>query len=190
MKNYKIVLVSLFVLVMLAGSAQLMARGAERRGMGAGYCDPGCTMHGMGKAGYGLDLTEEQMDKLHALKIEHEKKMIDLKAEMKKLELGMKEEMMKDSPSKNDMMKHVDKMMELKGKAKRAKLEMIFDAKKIMPDDKWKMFVRHHMMKEKYGRGERMGCCSGMGMKGHSGCGGRGEMRMKMMKKECEMEKK
>ncbi len=118
--------------------------------------------------------------------------MIDLKAELRKLELGMKEEMMKDSPGKNSMMKHVDKMMDLKGRMKKARVEMMFEARKIMPEDKWKMFIRHHMKRGMHGKGDRMGCCGDMGMKGRSGCGKHGKMnKMKGgMKSHCDTEMK
>ncbi len=174
MKNYStMALVSLLVLI-LAGSAGVMALTPEHCGMGTEGYVPG-RMEGMAKQDCGLGLTEEQMEKLHALKLEHQKKMIDLKAEMKKLELGMQEEMMK-APDRESMMKHVDKMMELKVRMKKARIKMIFDAKKIMPEDKWKILLRHHMGRDRHEMGRSMGC-GGMVKGRHKKYGGHHETK-------------
>ncbi|MBD3179461.1 MAG: hypothetical protein GF417_07520 [Candidatus Latescibacteria bacterium] len=190
MKNYRIFVMALFVLVMMAVAAPVTALTPDDCSAGSAECSPGCHAgekeHGS-ECGCDLDLNDEQKDKLHKLKIEYEKDMIDMKAELKKLELGMKEEMMKESPDKNSMMKHVDRVFEIRGKMKKGWLDMVFDAKKIVPADKWKGFIRCQMMHRRhpweYARARRArmmkdhGCGAHTGMK--KGCGDHRGMEMK-----------
>jgi len=161
MRSFRISVSAFFVLLMVLGSAHLLADAHENCGSG----------HHMKGEECELDLTDKKKEKLHKLKIDHQKKMIDFSSKMKKLELGIKEEMLKDSPGKDAIMEHVDKMMDVKHNMKKARIEMIFDARKIMPEDKWKLFIRHHMKHGCHGKDERCehGSRMKMGRKGRAG---------------------
>lgn len=110
-----------------------------------------------------LDLDEAQKAQLHELKYELKLAVIDLKADLQKLKLELKYEMMKDEPAKKTVDKLVTDIGATQTKMKKLHIDLAFKAKKILKPEQWKKFIKQHMQKGRRGSG---GCCS---PGGHSG---------------------
>jgi hypothetical protein len=61
-----------------------------------------------------LNLNEEQQSKIEQLKINHEKQMVDLKAELDKREISLKELKQKINFSRNDYISSIERINEIK----------------------------------------------------------------------------
>jgi len=155
----------------------------------------------------------QKMDKETSLKIE--KLRIDLKlrnVDLEKKRDGIHEQLLKEFTSENPNRKTIDKlaaeMRDVQASMMSNRHDFLFEARKLLTPDQFKMFMMHH------GRGMGQGCCKGgmgghdcmsgsgcgmMGKEGHScmsgsGCGGRegmgagrcGGKDMKVIKIECE----
>ena len=116
-----------------------------------------------------LDLDDAQKAKLHELKYQLQVAVIDLKADLQKLELEIKHEMMKDEPSKKAVDKLVTDIFATKAKMKKLHIDLAFKAKEFLKPEQWKKFIKQHMQKGHGGKG----CC---------GSGGHGGMLQKRMK--------
>lgn len=122
----------------------------------------------------GLNLDEAQLEQLHELKYDLKMAAIDLKAELKKLRLQMKRELMKDEPSKKEVDRLVSEIGTIRTKMQKLRIDHLFEAKKILKPEQWKMFIKHHGMM--HGRRGMAGCCPGgrdgrMQRRMHRGCG-------------------
>ena len=113
-------------------------------------------MGGMrGECGHGykgLDLDQEQQTKMEKLKLEHKLAGVDMRAEQAKLRLQMKEEMMKDEPSRKALEKYSKGMAVNREKMQMMRIDHMLDVRKILNPEQWKIFARHH-----YDREGRMG---------------------------------
>ncbi len=127
-----------------------------------------------------LGLDDEQKAKLHELKYELKLASIDLKADLQKLKLELKHEMMKDEPAKKTVDKLVTDIGATQTKMKKLHIDLAFKAKKILKPEQWKKFIKQHMAQGHSGRGR----CGSMGhggmmqkrmkiMRGGAGCGSR-----------------
>ncbi len=98
----------------------------------------------------GLNLTEKQTAKLETKKMDHCKKMIQLKANLAIAKLE-KQKMIKDRNFKSEeVKKQIEKIMDIKTEMQMAKLEVLAKLSDILTDDQWKQFST---MITKRGRG-------------------------------------
>jgi len=111
-----------------------------------------------------MGLNSEHAAELQKLKLKSEQSEIDLKAKIKKIHLSMKMEMMENDPKIGTIEKLSDKLALAKGELHKNKIRFIFDAKKVLPDKEWKLFLKKHM---------QMGCgmedCNKRGTGMHGG---------------------
>jgi len=122
----------------------------------------------------GLNLNDEQKAKMAELRVKNQIEMVELRAEVKKLHLMIKQELMKPEPSKKQILALVDKINAVKEKIATKRVEHLFKVKSILTPEQWKVFVsRFHLC--------------GDGMHGGKGCGGgcRGMMGAKKGARPC-----
>jgi hypothetical protein len=140
----KIVAVSMVALILVIVPLMLVAQ--EKKGHEK--------MHG-GQLG----LDEKTREVIANLKIEHRIKVIDLRAEMMKLRLQIKQEWMSEKPSQDKLNKLTKQIGDLRTEIQKSRIDFLFEAKKNLTDEQWKKFLRHHkhmgregMMKRRAGR--------------------------------------
>lgn len=121
-------------------------------------------------------LNEEQMEKMEKLHLHHQQEIVDIDAGIKKANLKIREEFMSDAPDMKTLEGLVEKLTALKGKKQKSKIGMMLEAKKIMPAEHWKIFVKNH-----FDGSCSHAKCGSKGMRGGSGCG----KGMKGMKAGC-----
>ena len=118
-----------------------------------------------------LEVSEEQRAQLGELKLEQQIASIKLGAELKILNIQLKQELAKDDPSAKELDNLVSKIYATKQKLHKGKIDLQLKMRKILPKQ-WK-----HLK----------GCCGGMGTHGSMmmDCmgGGCGEMGGQMVKK-------
>ena len=102
-----------------------------------------------------LNLTDEQKDKIQQLRIEHQKAMIDLRADMQKKKLALKELTAKGNYSRNDYLNLVNDINSARNKIEAARANHRMDVYSTLDDQQKKTFDKMPMMG---GKGfERMG---------------------------------
>jgi len=99
-----------------------------------------------------LDLTDQQEEQIETLRLKHQKEMIDLKADLKKQELTLKELKSKKNFTRNDFLNTVKKISEAKNNIALAQANHKMDVYELLTDeqkDKWLKFGdrMHHRMK-------------------------------------------
>lgn len=70
-----------------------------------------------------LDLTDEQQEMIHSVKIETRKQIIPLRAEIELKELELRNEMVTDSPNRNTIMKLAEDISDIELQIKQTKLD-------------------------------------------------------------------
>jgi Spy/CpxP family protein refolding chaperone len=93
-----------------------------------------------------LNLTDEQKDKIEQLGIEHQKAMIDLRADMLKKRLAMKELMNKGNYSRSDFLNMVNDINAARDKIATARANHRMDVYELLNDQQKKIFNDHPMM--------------------------------------------
>jgi Spy/CpxP family protein refolding chaperone len=170
----------MIILVPVALSAQKMHMEKMHKEMGC--------MH----EGKGMNLDPEQKLAIEKLKLEHKLANIDIKAEQMKLKEQIKEELLKDEPSKKAIEGYMKKIAANREKMQKSRLDHALEVKKVLSPEQWKMFVEHHW--DGMGRMDhgKCGCHSGsmraprgMGKKG--GCGMRPHMEGRGTGEGCKM---
>lgn len=101
-----------------------------------------------------LDLSEEQMEAMAAMRTAHRMAMIDLRAEQKKLRLEMMTELRKSDPDRGKLEATIDKLSTVREKIEKQRLGHLLSVRDVLNDDQWKVFLRrHHGMRAGMGRG-------------------------------------
>jgi Spy/CpxP family protein refolding chaperone len=125
-----------------------------------------------------LDLTKDQETKIEALRIEHQKKMVDMRADLEKALLEKKQLLAKGDYSRNDFINVTNKLSKIREtmNTSRANHQMdIYDLLDKTQKEKWNSFQSERPGKG--GKGFR-GCGNGPGNgKGFHRGGGRGQGR-------------
>ncbi len=110
----------------------------------------------------GLDLSEDQIDKLKAERLKNQKQMIKWEAELKILHLDIKSESHKDQPNLSRVEKLAQQIGELKGKMMATRVKSVIYLRSILtPEQKKKMdemqldFGRRGFHDQKGHRGKR-----------------------------------
>lgn len=159
MRTLQLVILAL-VFTITAGFAQEMAM-------------PGCAekqMHSPMKQGLEmLDLTPEQTEKIDAIKVATEKKVIPVKSDIELKRLDLEKEMKADTPDRKRIMMLVKDIHALELEIKQAKIEQHLDIRGVLtPEQRAEWSKQMH-------KGMKLdvmeGCC---------------EKRIKIIKKSCE----
>ena len=101
----------------------------------------------------GLD--DEQREKLENLMMDHRLNTIDLRAEVQKLRLMMKKEFLKSEPSRKELDKLTDEISAIQKKLQKGRVEHILNVKKILTDDQFRSFLKHHRWEGERRMGKR-----------------------------------
>ncbi len=88
-----------------------------------------------------LNLTEEQEKKIDDLELQHEKKMIDLRAELDKTKLMKRELIKKGNFNKNDYLEAEEKIMQAENKIKMEKARLKMDKYSLLDENQKKNFM-------------------------------------------------
>jgi hypothetical protein len=134
--NTKLIVVCAVVLA-IAVPASLLAGKRQHRG------------HGMMR-----DLDDEQIEKLHMLKLEHRIGNIELKAEAQKLRLELTQELLQDDPDKKRLGMLIEQIGTVKEKIQKNRIDHLLRVKTVLSDDQWKRFIRRRMTM-RHGRRDR-----------------------------------
>ncbi len=149
-------------------------------------------MMGMGDkmaTGDQLNLTDQQKESMQNLMLQHQKAMVQTKADLKLAQLELREIMMKTKVDEKAALNQVDKISKIKADIAKAKMQNRLAMRKVLTDEQLAKAVKmhggprgfeKHMMK--FGRGEK-GCCGG----GEMGCGPGMGMGMEMGMPGCDM---
>ncbi len=114
-----------------------------------------------------LELTDDQVAKIKDFSFAHQNAMIDLRADLKKAQLKMKQEAHVDNPSKAAVLAGTKEINVIKGRIAEARVNHRFDVRAVLTAeqlDKWKDCQKNFA--GKHGRG-------GRGVKGHPGFHGK-----------------
>ena len=103
-----------------------------------------------------LNLTDEQKDQIDQLRIEHQKAMIDLRADMQKQRLAMQELMQKGNYTRADYLNMVNQMNAARDKIATARANNRMDVYELLTDQQKKIFNEHQMMGGRFGEGRGM----------------------------------
>jgi Spy/CpxP family protein refolding chaperone len=93
-----------------------------------------------------LNLTEKQEDQIAALRSDFQLKMIDLNADLQKLELKLKAKVHTDDPDRNAIHKAVDKISEKEGEIQKLRLDHRLEVRSLLTDEQRKTFNSMPMM--------------------------------------------
>lgn len=162
----------LTMLIIFAAASMLQAQ--------IGHCDRpiGSGMHhrGFGDGHFPLmeckeelSLTDEQTDKIGNINFEFRNKMIDLKAEMEKLQLSKRHEMKSDNPDKAKVLMLTKQINDVHGRIAESNVEHKFTLREVLTKEqleKWQDC--RHKCKNRCGNSPRLdapGDGSGRGMK-------------------------
>lgn len=92
-----------------------------------------------------LNLTDEQKDQFADIRLQNEKKDIELQSQIKLTRLEKREEMLKDSPDKSTILSLTEKITNLQGERKTNKIEMMFAMRELLTPEQieiWKTSCR------------------------------------------------
>ncbi len=93
-----------------------------------------------------LKLTDDQKDKIEQLRIEHQKAMIDLRADMQKKSLALKELMRKGNYSRSDYLNLANDISSARDKIAAARANHRMDVYELLDDQQKKIFNEMPMM--------------------------------------------
>ncbi len=117
-----------------------------------------------------LNLTDDQKAKIEDLMIAHQKAMVDLRADLQKKRLDMKDLIHKGNFSRSDFLNAVKAVNVSRDKIAEAKANHMMDVYQLLTDQQKKMFSEIPMMMQ----GKMGDCCKMMD--------GKGPMKMPGMK--------
>lgn len=108
-----------------------------------------------------LNLTEDQSDKFDELRSENHKVMIDLRAELEKKQVEMRELQKSENLSRADLLAKVEEINEIKNQKALLKANHQMNVYEILDDPQKEMWREHHSKKmmgrnDKFNRKERM----------------------------------
>ncbi len=109
-----------------------------------------------------LNLSDKQLEEIAKIRTEAQLKVVDLRANIQKYRLKIKEEMLKDNPSEKVVQNYASKINELQGKIKNINIDKRFKIFNLL-DDNQKKIAKKKML--------------------NFGNAMRGKMRGKMMKR-------
>lgn len=93
-----------------------------------------------------LNLTDDQKDKIEQLKLKHQEEMIDLRADMQKKRLAVKELRQKGNYSRSDFLNLVNDLSASRSKIAAARANHRMDVYELLTDQQKQTFNRMPMM--------------------------------------------
>ena len=114
-----------------------------------------------------LNLTDAQKDKIEQLRLKNQEEMIDLRADMQKKRLAIKELKLKGNYSRADYINLVKDLNASRDKISTARANHRMDVYEMLTDQQKEIFNRMPMMEGRHGKGRCM-------MDGHRMMDGRG----------------
>ncbi|RKZ08983.1 hypothetical protein DRQ05_00530 [bacterium] len=119
-----------------------------------------------------LNLNEDQKAKIAELKVNHQMDVVEPRAKVKKLNLMLRQELMKAEPSRKNIDSILGKIGDVKALLAKKKIDHLFELKKVLTPEQWKKLVsrmpmeRMGEMHKRMMRRGMMGKCMGKGMMG------------------------
>jgi Spy/CpxP family protein refolding chaperone len=113
-----------------------------------------------------LSLTDQQVEQLRNLKIQYQKEMIRLRADLQLARLELKEVMMKARLDEKAALAMQDRISNIKSSIDRKRLEHMIAARKILTEEqqaKWKKMRREDGPRGRHQRGDGPGRLMGRG---------------------------
>ncbi len=98
-----------------------------------------------------LNLTDDQKDKIDQLRLKNQEEMIDLRADMQKKRLAVKELQQKGSYSRSDYVDLVKNLNNSRDKINLARANHIMDIYELLTDQQKEIFNKMQMMNESRG---------------------------------------
>ena len=92
-----------------------------------------------------MGLDSKQAAELYKLKLKNKQDAIDLEAKIKKIHLKMKAEFLDNDPDIKNLEGLAEKLALAKGELHKNKIKFLFDAKKVLSEKEWKLFLNKHM---------------------------------------------
>jgi Spy/CpxP family protein refolding chaperone len=93
-----------------------------------------------------LNLTEQQEGQIAELRYEFQLKMIDLNADLQKLELGLKDRVHTDNPDRSAIHKTIDKISAKKGEIQKFRLDHRLEVRSLLTKEQRATFDSMPMM--------------------------------------------
>ena len=142
--------ISLMVVVLLALPTIALAGPGFRHGSKRGF--KGLNPVIMKKVMKDAGCSEQQIRRIGILKDETERKTLDIKHEMEKARMDMKQLMQADNPNRAAIFKQIDKIGAIKLRLKKAWVWMILDVRKEVTPEQWEklqLLKAEHKMKHR-----------------------------------------
>jgi len=95
-----------------------------------------------------LNLTDQQQTQIEEFRFAHQEKMIDLKADVEKKKLGLKELQSTADFSRGDYISKVEDIISAKNKIKLAKANHHMDVYELLDAEQQKTWIKMKMMKD------------------------------------------
>lgn len=140
------------------------------------FAQPGFDGHGRGRMMEKLDLTKDQETKIEALRNDHLKKMIDLRAELEKARIEMKQLLSKGEYTRAEYLNMTAKISKIHESLQNSRANHQMDVYDLLTKEqkaKWNEFRANRPGKGGMGFRGDCGNCDGRGKGYHRG-GGRG----------------
>ncbi len=103
-----------------------------------------------------LNLTDDQKDKIEQLRLKNQEEMIDLRADMQKKRLAVKELQQKGNYSRSDYLNLVNDLNASRDKIALARANHRMDVYEILTDQQKEIFNHMPMMGDRHGEGRGM----------------------------------
>ncbi len=103
-----------------------------------------------------LQLTDEQEDQMESLRYDHEKILIELKADLKTAQLDLKKLKRADEPNKKKIHAQIEKVGKHRIAIDKARANHHLEVRKVLTEDQFKMFQKK-MKAKSHHRGKRKG---------------------------------
>ncbi|MEJ2420952.1 MAG: Spy/CpxP family protein refolding chaperone [Acidobacteriota bacterium] len=123
-----------------------------------------------------LNLNKSQVEQLQKLRYQHQERMIDLRADLKKKMLALKEQMTSSQTSEKTVDNAIDAVSAARSRMMKERFRHMMEVKSVLTPEQWKQFrkdmAQRRMHRRREGRGPRRGMRpggSGMGP-GMMGC--------------------
>lgn len=161
MKTSAIAVIALFLMATLfVGESNAQGRMGKRQGMRMGQCFRADVFSK-------LNLTDAQKDKINSLREAHQKTMIDLRAQVQKDALTLKDLRLKENVSRQEVISAVEKLNKSRDAMALARANHLLDVREVLTPDQRKLLKDTFpgMMMRKH-RGKMGGNGMGMGLRG------------------------
>ncbi len=101
-----------------------------------------------------LDLTPDQIQIVQKLQLEHKGKMIDLRANMEKASLNLKEILLRENFTEKEVFDAIENLSKAQNNIIKEKTAFFLNLKKVLPKEKWEI-LRNLIFEKWQGRGPK-----------------------------------